>query len=290
MPVNKLAGSKEKAFRWFLNLFPRIPPDDADVAALPDDMRANVGKMTGEATPQYTDEPNFSPTLIRNRLPSAKIIVLVREPVSRFMSHCLFRRQDLYVNLGEEERRVKYKERVVQFLLEAKECKALGKTTFLEIAKCVDHPLGQVLGQNHPVEGIAKFLEVFPREQNYVMPSERLCRNPVEEMHALVGWLGRRPLNDSFWESVTATRHIPWLQPWNHQYGTYAVPANKSKSKEIGALPDDLAPFIRELFRQPNCELRRLLGEDWSEYGYAYCGGEGGQWQQQPRDRDRDEM
>merc|ERR1719160_2109380 len=65
-------GNLALSAKWFLNIFPR-KPEHAD---------ANISYMTGDASPQYIEEPFVTAPAIHKMFPSAKIILLLREPVS----------------------------------------------------------------------------------------------------------------------------------------------------------------------------------------------------------------
>lgn len=86
--LQALAGSPEAAFKWFMEIFPRIPEGSCR------------SQMHGEATPMYIDEAHFSPAIMKEHLPSAKIILLLREPVSKLRSMAGFRRDQVFVNVG----------------------------------------------------------------------------------------------------------------------------------------------------------------------------------------------
>eukprot|EP00746_Dinoflagellata_sp_MGD_P143906 gnl/MRDRNA2_/MRDRNA2_76669_c0_seq2.p1 gnl/MRDRNA2_/MRDRNA2_76669_c0~~gnl/MRDRNA2_/MRDRNA2_76669_c0_seq2.p1 ORF type:complete len:268 (-),score=28.95 gnl/MRDRNA2_/MRDRNA2_76669_c0_seq2:425-1228(-) len=69
-------GDDELPSKWFLDIFPRKPVNAED----------GVNYMTGDASPQYIETPFKSAQAIYQMFPSAKIIMIVREPLSKFRS------------------------------------------------------------------------------------------------------------------------------------------------------------------------------------------------------------
>ena len=61
------------------------PQTDADYGRLFDPARVGAGAVTGEVTPSYLDDLE-APRRIRDHAPGAKLIVALREPVSRIYS------------------------------------------------------------------------------------------------------------------------------------------------------------------------------------------------------------
>ena len=72
---------------YYLDLFEDIPPTfDANN----NNNNINYGKITGEATPLYINQPDVA-LRIKNSLPYVKIILLLRHPVERAYSDFWFR-------------------------------------------------------------------------------------------------------------------------------------------------------------------------------------------------------
>merc|ERR1719436_948159 len=115
-----------------------------------------------------------------------------------------------------------------------------------------------------PVDGLRALLNNFPRERVYVVPSEQLWRGPVEGMHAIVRWLGLRPMSDAFWRDATSLQYIPFENPATLEFETKILRVNQSRKRKLGAddYPEELHLIIRDLFRAPNCQIRELLGVD----------------------------
>lgn len=263
--VDTLSGHDPAlAAKWFLDIFPRRP-NNADV---------NVSYMTGEASPHYI-EGSESANEIKKMFPSAKIIMLLREPVSKLRSMALFRRDDRWMDTDIEERREMFHGRVKDFMADVRVCMEKGLKLPLHIGKCVEHRLGEALVDNHPIRGMVKFLQVFSKDSLYILPCEKLWASPVSEMHALTEWLGLRRMDDAFWENVTSTIHRPYRSPEDGLFHTkqiHVTQGRKSeKNKSAAEIPEDFDSLFRDIFKHPNCMLRKLLGVDWSEYGWTYC-------------------
>ena len=53
------------------------------VAVRPLNLQMAPGQVTGEATPDYLDDPLFSARRIRRQLPNIRLLVLLRDPIER---------------------------------------------------------------------------------------------------------------------------------------------------------------------------------------------------------------
>ena len=134
----------------------------------------------------------FIPTLLSRALPSSKILVIMREPVSRLWSHYWYycsehwaRSQDGQILVPAEVARApaelfhKYSLSVVKKYLRCSELNSeFNCLTFSRGKACEEPRLSVSLYYMH----IAKWLSIFPREQFHFLRTEDLKRDLYSEM------------------------------------------------------------------------------------------------------------
>lgn len=141
---------------WYLAHFPALPQGPAHPAVF----------LTGEATPNYLYHPE-APERIHRHFPAMKLIVVLRNPVERALSHYYF--------LPQNDRALSAFERVVmreQGRLQA----ALEKNPTPDEALRRCPYLGNGLYALH----LQRWLRFFPPEQLLILPMENLAMRPAE--------------------------------------------------------------------------------------------------------------
>jgi Sulfotransferase domain len=140
-------------------------------------------RLVGEASPSYLFHP-LAPERVRSLVPDAKLVALVRDPVDRAYSHyqheVALGREPLSFEdaLGAEEERTRGEvERLVA------DPRAFSHAWW-------DHTYAVRGRYADQLEG---WLEVFPREQLLVVPSEDLGERPAETYAAVLAFLGAEP-------------------------------------------------------------------------------------------------
>jgi hypothetical protein len=118
---------------------------------------AAPGIPTGEATPMYLCDPE-APARIRQTLPDARFIVMLRDPVSRAWSHYRMARAKQQIDAD------------LDALIDAADARFLGRGLY-----------GQQL---------ARWLGLFPRDRFLVLFFEEVMAHPEPALERIADWLG----------------------------------------------------------------------------------------------------
>jgi hypothetical protein len=145
------------------------------------------GRMTGEATPRYLVQPGADERL-QALLPSSKLIVLLRNPADRALSHYFF----LY---GKDAPVEEFRQAV------EREAQALGSGGPL------DDGAKSYLGRGVYVEQLERWFSLFPREQILVLQSERFLAEPRETLARVQQFLGLREALEDDYRRLHATSY-----------------------------------------------------------------------------------
>lgn len=209
----------EHPYSWYRAHFPRRPSD----------VPGGHAPITGEATPEYLFDTRVPPRVAKH-LPDARLIVLLRDPVSRALSHYNHERARHAEPLSFRE------------ALEAEE-----ERTAADAERAARDPEFTSYALRHYTymargvyaDQIERWLAHFPREQMLILQSERLFEEPAMTYRRVLDWLG-----------------LP-----EHQLAEF--PAYNSRSYR-GLEPEDRR-YLEERFSEPNERLFELLGErfDW---------------------------
>ena len=182
--------------------------------------------LTGEATPDYLYDPEV-PARIRETLPDARLIAVLREPVGRAVSHYFHE-----VRMGRET-------------LPIEEAFALEDARLAHAAALGEGGRETLhhAGYRHRglyAEQIERYLALFPRERLLVLGSGELRRAPEATMARAFAFLGLPPA---------------------------AIDPSASRNEGVGKAPPPpaLVEELRAGFEAPNARLAALLGglPDW---------------------------
>ncbi|WP_299656935.1 sulfotransferase domain-containing protein [uncultured Jannaschia sp.] len=186
-------------------------------------LRWQLGKgyLTGEATPGYMFEPD-GPERIARALPDIRVIVVLRDPVARAVSH--YRHEvamgreflpfDQAIAL-EEERRAR-----------AAAAGPAGHETWLHAS---------YKARGIYLEQIRRLEAAIPRERIFVLGSALLRHRPAEAVAAVLGFLG-----------------LPMEGEYNF--------AQKNRSKVSDPLPEPVLAELSDFFASHNARLFDHLG------------------------------
>ncbi len=186
--------------------------------------------LTFEATPDYIFDPR-APQRVKRDLPEAKLIVLLREPVSRAYSH--FHHMS---RLGLEK--LPFADAV-----EAEEGRLDG-----ELEEMQRDPYARVLPfRRHSyaarglyAEQLERWFGVFPREQILILMFDDLIADPVATLHRIADFVGV----------------AQWAPAEFRNYSYTARPANNPD------IPEKTARLLEDYFAEPNRQLDELIGTD----------------------------
>lgn len=183
-------------------------------------------RMTGEASPYYLFHP-FVPERVARALPDVKLIAMLRDPVSRAMSH---HNHNLAMGLEELP---------LEEALDAEEARLAGAEATLA------RPGGMVAAHRHfsylargrYAEQLERWFAHFPREQILILSSEDFFAEPQAGYAETLRFLGLA----------------------DHDPG--AMTARNARA--YGAMPDPLRERLRGRFTADNERLYQLLDRDF---------------------------
>lgn len=185
-------------------------------------------RVTGEASPYYMFHP-LAPQRIRESLPDAKIIVVLREPVDRAWSH--YRRE---VDTGYETLTFADALAAEPERLEGEADRILADPGYDSTA----HRHHSYASRGRYAEQIARLHRLFDPDRILILQSEALFASPNDELAKVWAFLGLNPVV------------LDGLVPVKRSVG----PANR---------PQDVIDRLREHFEPLNEQLYRLPGVDF---------------------------
>lgn len=138
--------------------------------------RRPAGSLTGEASPFYLFHPRV-PERIAALVPKVKLIVLLRDPIERAISHYFHA-----VRVGVETLPLRE-------ALEAEE-ERLGRVPPAQRHSGSAHVWSSYKSRGHYAEQLGRYFEHFPRDQILVLPSEPFFEDPHASLDEVFGFLG----------------------------------------------------------------------------------------------------
>ncbi|MGD1808313.1 tetratricopeptide repeat-containing sulfotransferase family protein [Dapis sp. BLCC M126] len=148
---------------WYRAHFPAIPDSE--------------NFLTGEASPSYFDAPD-TPTRLFHFFPKIKLIVLLRNPVDRTISNYYHEVRSKAENMSVEE--------VINSKLE----KLIKISSSLVNEKDYWNYQGDYIASSVYLDWLKKWLNIFPREQLLILPSEEFYSDPKTTMKQVFNFLG----------------------------------------------------------------------------------------------------
>ncbi|MGK7344546.1 MAG: sulfotransferase domain-containing protein [Candidatus Nitrospinota bacterium M3_3B_026] len=182
--------------------------------------------VTGEASAEYLSKPRV-PRHVAALLPSVKLIVLLRNPVTRAYSDYQMLKGRGVINGPFES----VARRNIEWLSDP------GLAPLVEAAAEAEHNPARYLRKGLYAESIARWLECFPRESFLFLKSESFFENPQRTLDRVFDFLG-----------------LPGHRPREFRVGRrgdYDVPIDPRLAEEMA-----------EFFRPHNERLYELIGED----------------------------
>jgi O-antigen/teichoic acid export membrane protein len=185
--------------------------------------------LTGEASPYYLFHPHV-PGRVESLLPDVRLIVLLREPSARALSHYHHERDGGFEPLSTFAEAVRAEPGRIGPDLE--------RMTADPLSVGFNHQHFSYLSRGLYAEQIRRWLDHFPREQLMILNSESFFRRPAAAFERVLRFLDLKPAPDIAFQTYNAL-----------SYGAMD-----------GAMREELSSF----FRGPNEELIDLLGADFS--------------------------
>ncbi|MCL2934734.1 MAG: sulfotransferase domain-containing protein [Trichodesmium sp. MAG_R03] len=170
--VNFFTGNFEKGINWYLEQFPAEESQDL---------------ITGEASPNYIFYPH-TPKRVFQFFPKIKLILLLRDPVERAISHY---HHNLTMN-----QKIKGKKREPLSFEEAIERENLRIKKDIEKIK-IDDNYNKCYNYNHYsyltkgiyIDQLKRWMEFVPREQLLILKSEDFFQNPNVLLQEVLNFL-----------------------------------------------------------------------------------------------------
>ncbi len=182
--------------------------------------------FTVDATPSYLPHPLF-PARVMAVTPRARLILLLRDPVQRTISHYFHNRRRGLEPLSLEE------------ALAAEEERLAGEWERMHQDPCHSpwryHRFGYVTESRY-AEHLERLWQHVPREQTLVLRSEDLFEQPQATLDRIAAFLD--------------------IEPWRPQLRVY------NRGDYTQPVPDALRARLRAYFRPYNQRLYELLGRD----------------------------
>jgi|1186.fasta_scaffold34843_2 hypothetical protein len=206
--IHYFDNSFQRSLSWYRAHFPLCRP----------------GELTGEASPYYLYHP-YVPERVAASLPQARLIVLLRDPVDRAISHHNHERVQGFENLPLEEALAWEPER----LRVAKDRLRRDRLEFV-----FDHGHASYVDRGRYAEQLERWWSHVARDRMLVLFSEDLFEHPVETLRQVQEFLGLEP-------------HVP----------TDLSPRN---ARRYAKGDDAVRRALRETFAEDNARLSALLG------------------------------
>jgi hypothetical protein len=191
---------------------------------------AGEAAQTGESTPYYLFHP-AGPARLFKLLPDAKLVVVLRNPVDRAVSHYFHS-----VRTGMESRSIEQ-----AFAEEADVVEPESENLMRDDYESDQHRMWSYLSRGRYVDQLERFLKLYQRDQLLVMQSEKLFADPQSCVDQTTDFLGLDRIR------------LPKVSVKNE--GTYS---------KVG---DPLKPALRQElerhFEPYNARLSVLLGENY---------------------------
>jgi len=188
------------------------------------------GKLVGEASPSYVFHP-VAPQRVRELVPEARLVVLVRNPIDRALSHYQHE-----VALGREPLSFEDALAAEDERLRGEEERLLADPRYFS-REWWSHTY-QARGRY--AEQLERWLAVFPQEQLLIVPSDDLADDPAGAHARVLDFLGAPPQRLESYPRVYEREYEPMHQ----------------RTRDLLAAE----------FEQPNRRLYKLLGRElgWS--------------------------
>jgi hypothetical protein len=230
--VNYFSLHPERSAGWYRAHFPlRVP---------------NRHRVSGEASPYYMYHP-YVPARLARMYPSTKLIVLLREPSARAVSH--------YVAMASGNREpLSLGDAILREMEGPATPDQIIKAGGPRLAQST-HRQNSYVGRGLYAEQLDRWLEHFPRSAMFIGKSEDLFDEPKVFMDEVADFLGISPLPSSVRYEV-------------YNPG-YELPASRAV--------EDLAVAVealRETYRKPNEELFERYGISWEDVSRGASPGE----------------
>ena len=189
--------------------------------------RTGMPATTGEASPYYLFHPR-APYRLADMLPDAKLVVMLRDPVSRLISHYHHE-----VALGHESETIERAIELEDERLAGEEERIKRDPTY----QSYEHQHHSYFARGCYADQLERWFSVIPRERFLIVESRRFFKDPTGELDRVLVFLGLPPQGRAEFEA--------------HNARAYAT------------VSDRLKEALRARYEPHNDRLSALLGEDF---------------------------
>ncbi len=207
--INFFTQEFERGLSWYEAHFPSIPEGSAYI--------------TGEASTSYLDSDNDTPHRLFNLYPHVKLLVILRNPVERAISH-----YNQLVKLGRENRSLEEALKTEMEILEGIEDIWSVRQQYWSVGK-------GYIWRGLYVYFLKQWMSVFPRERFLIVRSENLFKHP---------W-------------VTMKRVFEFLEVSDYQLPSY--PKHNSGGSYLIQLDKSFQSRLNQFFHLHNHQLTDFL-------------------------------
>lgn len=203
--------NSKKTESWYRAFFPR----EAEMFN---------GRITGEASPQYMFIPGVLPRL-KALLPNVKIIIILRNPVTRAYSH--YQHQ---LRMGRET--ISFEEAI-----EAESSRILpGYKRMMADEDYVDYSYMHFsyLERGKYYDQVLTCFNHFKKENILIIQSEKFNRNPKEEYDKIISFLGLSPHPIDFPKKYKEFKYPPMNETTRQKLNQFFEPYNEKLFELIG--------------------------------------------------------
>lgn len=195
---------------WYRGQFPSRP----SLALV--ERRGGARPLVGEASPSYLLHP-YAPERAAALVPRARLVVLLRDPVARALSHYHHEVALGREPLSFEEALDREPERL------SGELDRLGDTSYFS-RPWWDHTY---LARGRYAEQLERWFAVFPRQQLLVLASERLRADPAASYGQVLEHLGAKPHALPSYPAIFEREYAPMSAATRERLVTYFAPHNE---------------------------------------------------------------
>ncbi|TRY83052.1 hypothetical protein DNTS_004463 [Danionella cerebrum] len=210
----------QRGLHWYRNLMPR----------------SLEGQITMEKTPSYFITPE-APSRVSSMSPSTRLIVVVRDPVTRAVSD------------------------YTQTLSKNPSLPSFQSLVFRNGSGAVVDPSWSAVRIGIYVKHLERWLRFFPLEQMLFVSGERLVSDPAGEMARVQDFLGLKRVVGEKHFYFNQTKGFPCLK--KPEGSSHPRCLGKSKGRAHPQIQEDVLQRLRDFYRPFNRKFYQMTGQDF---------------------------
>jgi len=192
-----LKSHSKRKLEWYLSHFPAISSEQ--------------NLITGEATPYYFNCQSTAKQVFR-LFPNLKLIILLRNPIDQVVSH-------YYMKVRINREKLSLKQAIFSGLFNSIQLANSNLTNYC------DNNL--YLKNGIYIEMISEWMEIFPKNQFFIVKSEDLFADPATIVKQIFQFLEVEPYQLQEYSNSSRGNYPPLSQSMRHTLGDYFRPFNQ---------------------------------------------------------------